>query len=835
MNARQPRQPARTTPGSPRQLGAAIAGLWALAVAQPILDLTGRNPEFLVAHGLGRWQVVLFALGLALGLPLVLGILVAWISRALPSLGKGLGLAVCAMLGGILALQVLARAALPGAAAIALALCAAALVAGSLARWDWLARFAAYLAPAALVVPLFFLVATPARQLLAKAPEIVAGRGVSTTPLVLVILDELPLISLLDRDLHIDAERFPNFARLEREATWFRDASTVADSTATSVPAMLSGRRPRGEKLAPTAANHPSTLFQLLSASHQLVAFEDMTQLCPAKLCAQARPERSSLRGFAADLGIVTLHLLLPADLRQRLPQVDQAWRDFDRESAPGDDQSVGEKRAPPANREDVGQFLSFVLASLEDGDRAGGRPTAYVLHLMLPHPPWRFLPSGRRYHVPGGRGGAEGMIATQWGPDERHVNFGWQQHLLQTAYTDRLLGQLFDRLRSTGIWDRAVLAVVADHGAGFRPGGMRRALTDENYREILGVPLFIKRPGQMRGEIVERNVETIDLLPTLAAAVGVEVPWPIDGEDLFRPNPAPRAEKRAQSFSARLKSGAWRLPAGFLGEPAELLRRLEIFGTGPAAGLLRYGPSSTWIGRPLAALPRGAAADISVSLSEPSAFAAVDPEQDPLPILVVGTLKGARARAGTKLAIAMNGVVAGTTWSVEAPDGPRFRVLVGESALRAGKNTVEVFAIEGEPPVLRATAEVAPAVYAFHDGEIVDGSGRPLRWGSKKPVGEVTRRGDELIGSVRTRPGQGPVKILVFAETRFVTSLDLRPQRRFRERGASEIIATPFTVLLPGAATAGQRIRVFAILGQGQVRRLRVLRSPLAPDVSMR
>lgn len=213
---------------------------------------------------------------------------------------------------------------------------------------------------------------------------------------------------------------------------------------------------------------------------------------------------------------------------------------------------------------------------------------------------------------------------------------------------------------------------------------------------------------------------------------------------------------------------------------------------------------------------------DLSVSLGEPTAFDTVDLGRDPLPALVVGTLTGARAKAGTRLAIVLNGVVAGTTWSVIANEGPRFRVLVDEGMLRAGKNAVEVFAIEGDPPLLRATSEVAPPVYAWRDGAIVDGAGRAHRWGSDKPAGEFTRMGDELVGTVRTRPGQGPVRVLVFAQARFLISLDLRPQRRFRERGAAELIVTPFSLLLPNGTPQEERIRVFAILGEGQVRRLK-------------
>ena len=56
----------------------------------------------------------------------------------------------------------------------------------------------------------------------------------------------------------------------------------------------------------------------------------------------------------------------------------------------------------------------------------------------MLPHSPWRYLPSGRRYSV---------RAAPAWGSDEvwtdnqAAVDQSWQRHLLQLGYADRVLG----------------------------------------------------------------------------------------------------------------------------------------------------------------------------------------------------------------------------------------------------------------------------------------------------------------------------------------------------------------------------------------------------------
>ena len=68
----------------------------------------------------------------------------------------------------------------------------------------------------------------------------------TTPPIVVVVFDQLPLISLLDRDGRIDGTLYPNFAALSRDAAWFRNASAVGDMTNWALPAILTGNYPTG-------------------------------------------------------------------------------------------------------------------------------------------------------------------------------------------------------------------------------------------------------------------------------------------------------------------------------------------------------------------------------------------------------------------------------------------------------------------------------------------------------------------------------------------------------------------------------------------------------------
>ena len=94
----------------------------------------------------------------------------------------------------------------------------------------------------------------------------------------------------------------------------------------------------------------------------------------------------------------------------------------------------------------------------------------------------------------------------------------------------------LLRRLEATGLYDRALVIVTADHGVSFEPKGLMREVAPQNLADIAGVPLFVKYPGQSRGRIDDRDAKTIDIVPTIADVLGVTIPWHVDGVSLRRP-----------------------------------------------------------------------------------------------------------------------------------------------------------------------------------------------------------------------------------------------------------------------------------------------------------
>ena len=122
-------------------------------------------------------------------------------------------------------------------------------------------------------------------------------------------------------------------------------------------------------------------------------------------------------------------------------------------------------------------------------------RPALWFKHVLLPHVPWQYYPSGRSYRrfapepIPGLN--SELGFGVPW-----LVKVSYQRHLLQLGMADRLLGELMARLRGSGLYRDALVVVVADHGIGFRVGLERRTVTPRNVQDLAPVPMIVKLPG---------------------------------------------------------------------------------------------------------------------------------------------------------------------------------------------------------------------------------------------------------------------------------------------------------------------------------------------------
>ncbi len=322
-------------------------------------------------------------------------------------------------------------------------------------------------------------------------------------------------------------------------------------------------------------------------------------------------------------------------------------------------------------------------------------------MHLMLPHVPWCYLPSGRRYtnefdkmdlmnvHAHSG-------LLEYWGHDEWFVVQCQQRYLLQLKYVDRLIGRLVERLKEIGLYDRCLLIVTADHGVAFRANHPRRLTSADNLGDIASIPLIIKRPFQTQGEVSDRFVESVDILPTIADVVGIELSDSTDGWSVFDESRTDRS--RTMLFQDQSPIQVDRAAIAESDVPRILRKR---FGDprDPTA-LFRIGPAPDLIGRRIENLVPSPELPVEIELIRYGDVASDDVDEL-LPCFFEGRIQSpALADRPIVLAVAINGTVQAVTRTYLL-DGLRNRwaALVPESSFHPGKNDVQFFLVTGTGP----------------------------------------------------------------------------------------------------------------------------------------
>ncbi|HEY1738416.1 MAG TPA: sulfatase-like hydrolase/transferase, partial [Acidimicrobiia bacterium] len=375
-------------------------------------------------------------------------------------------------------------------------------------------RWLRVLAVAPFVFVAVFVAFSPVSSILfGSTPKGLAGAAITKPKrVVMVVMDEFPLESLLDGTGHVDAALFPNFAALAKTTTWYRNDTSVAPFTEWAVPAIDSAQYPHNPGALPTYQDYPNTIFRLLGGAYRMHVQESITQLCPTSICNNS----ATSGGVPGQVGKL-------ARSTQRL------WSQF---ASPH--RTAGVSYAPPPG---IPPQLPSALQWV-NGLEPSTRPTLDYLHVLLPHQPWRYLPTGQDVgYSANDPANVSNLIS--W-LDPYSAAIARERHLLQLQAGDALLGKIIARLKAIGAWDNSIVVVTADHGIAFSSGKAARSVQKGDADQILWTPLFIKVPHQTTGRIDDRPAQSVDVVPTIADLIGVKIPWHVDGRSLLLP---PRKE----------------------------------------------------------------------------------------------------------------------------------------------------------------------------------------------------------------------------------------------------------------------------------------------------
>jgi hypothetical protein len=682
--------------------------LSSFAIAQPLFDKLGKYPAFFAAHDLDRWEVVGFGVLLVLVPVLTLIVIEAIGAFGGERVRWTVHLIFIGLLASIIVLQVVRRwSAIPPWLIFAISIAIGAALACAYARIATIRAVLSVLGVAPLVFLALFLLASPTAKLVTGGTaRAYNASGSFRPPIVMLVFDAFPGLQIQTPDHEVDAGRYPNLAKIAHDGVWYRNSTTVHENTVFSVPSILDGKYPK-KGTQPVVQDHPNNLFTLLGKTYEMNVAEEATNLCPPGLCSHPNHEsfRSRMRELFDDVSTVYGYLALPKSYQDDLPQITDKWAGFGEQDAA---RILADLRSGR-----VGRYDRSIGAI--HGDTA--RPQLNFAHVFFPHEPRQYLPGGKTYQAGasptpslGGPASYDNAFLTQQGE---------QREILQIGFTDRLVGQLINRLRQQGIYDQTMIVIVSDHGESFIkapapqppfvPGklGYRRAVTKENIQDVGSNLTMIKYPeGHGPTHVIDsRYVRTIDILPTIADVLGLKpLPFKVDGKSLLDRSYKGQSEIKVETTAGdpvTMPSEQWQAR-----REESLQRRISLFGWDDAApGIYGgIGPRRDLIGTKLSSQQIAAGGGMSASIEEPQRFVDYDPDGVFCPCQIVGRLHGVNGQVGRRdIAVALNGeiVATGKTFEDLGPNKLNWSVMLPESKLRKGKNDLRVFLI-GRGALLR-------------------------------------------------------------------------------------------------------------------------------------
>ena len=101
-----------------------------------------------------------------------------------------------------------------------------------------------------------------------------------------------------------------------------------------------------------------------------------------------------------------------------------------------------------------------------------------------------------------------------------------------EVAYADSVVADFVAYLKKNGLYQNSIIVVVGDHGEGLGEHG------EEThgiflYDSTTHVPLIVKLPKANKSQVVEAQVRTTDILPTILDLLAIEAPAELSGSSL--------------------------------------------------------------------------------------------------------------------------------------------------------------------------------------------------------------------------------------------------------------------------------------------------------------
>jgi arylsulfatase A-like enzyme/Tfp pilus assembly protein PilF len=124
--------------------------------------------------------------------------------------------------------------------------------------------------------------------------------------------------------------------------------------------------------------------------------------------------------------------------------------------------------------------------------------------------------------------------------PEPYSHEYAAQPYDGEIAFADEQVGRLLRFLKDNGLYQNTVIVLSGDHGESLGEHG-EKTHGFFIYNVTMQVPLIIHLPGKSAAYTVADPVSLVDLMPTVLAATGLDIPSQVQGRSLV---PALRGEK---------------------------------------------------------------------------------------------------------------------------------------------------------------------------------------------------------------------------------------------------------------------------------------------------
>ena len=105
---------------------------------------------------------------------------------------------------------------------------------------------------------------------------------------------------------------------------------------------------------------------------------------------------------------------------------------------------------------------------------------------------------------------------------------------LLEIKYVDTEIGKFLEKLKEIGVYENSIIVITADHGDAFNEHGFYRHFDGVVYDELIRIPLILH--GTLKKGQFERQVQLMDLAPTICDILKINPPLSFQGSSLFIP-----------------------------------------------------------------------------------------------------------------------------------------------------------------------------------------------------------------------------------------------------------------------------------------------------------